>query len=179
MYLVHSCFLQADLEEAKSQENAKLQAALQEVQQQYKETKEILVQEREAAKKAAEIAPVIKEVPVIDTELMNKLRDENDKLKVRPEHKNYLNVLCFPGQTISFYFSIQLVFVHAYVYITFSAMLQTLVSSLEKKIDDTEKKYQETSKISEDRLKQAMDAETKIVDLNMAMLRFSIVLVTA
>jgi len=52
-------------------------------------------------------------------------------------------------------------------------MLQTLVSSLEKKIDDTEKKYQETSKISEERLKQAMDAETKIVDLNMAMLRFS------
>ena len=60
-----------------------MQAALQEVQQQYKETKEILVQEREAAKKAAEIAPVIKEVPVVDTELMNKLRDENDKLKVR------------------------------------------------------------------------------------------------
>jgi len=75
--------MRADLEEAKSQENAKLQAALQEVQQQYKETKEILVQEREAAKKAAEIAPVIKEVPVVDTELMNKIRDENDKLKVR------------------------------------------------------------------------------------------------
>nr|CAB3448335.1 unnamed protein product [Digitaria exilis] len=120
--------MRADLEEAKSQENAKLQAALQEVQQQYKETKEMLVQEREAAKKAAEIAPVIKEVPVIDTELMDKLRDENDKLK-------------------------------------------TLVTSLEKKIDDTEKRYQETSKISEERLKQAMDAETKIVDLNMAMLR--------
>ena len=86
--------------------------------------------------------------------------------------------LCFPGDTISFYISVLLVFVHAYVYVTFSAMLQTLVSSLEKKIDDTEKKYQETSKISEDRLKQAMDAETKIVDLNMAMLRFSIFLVT-
>lgn len=83
LYVTCPCLLQADLEEAKSQENAKLQAALQEVQQQYKETKEILVQEREAAKKAAEIAPVIKEVPVVDTELMNKLRDENDKLKVR------------------------------------------------------------------------------------------------
>lgn len=95
MYGMHSRLLQADLEETKSQENAKLQAALQEVQQQYKETKEMLVQEREAAKKAAEVAPVIKEVPVIDTELMNKLRDENDKLKVRPKHKNYLNVLMF------------------------------------------------------------------------------------
>jgi myosin-5 len=120
--------MRADLEEAKSQENAKLQAALQEVQQQYKETKETLVKEREEAKKVAEIAPVIKEVPVIDTELMNKLRDENDKLK-------------------------------------------TLVSSLEKKIDDTEKKYEETNKISEERLKKAMDAESKIDDLNMAMLR--------
>ena len=56
---------------------------MQEVQQQYKETKDMLVQERETAKKAAEVAPVIKEVPVVDTELMNKLRDENDKLKVR------------------------------------------------------------------------------------------------
>ncbi|KAM3245204.1 hypothetical protein ACQJBY_056491 [Aegilops geniculata] len=120
--------MRADLEESKSQENAKLQAALQEVQQQYKETKDTLVKEREAAKKVAEIAPVIKEVPVIDTELMNKLRDENDKLK-------------------------------------------TLVSSLEKKIDHTEKKYDETNKISEERLKKAMDAESKIDDLNMAMLR--------
>ena len=49
--------------------------------------------------------------------------------------------------------------------------LQTLVSSLEKKIDDTEKKYDETNKISEERLKKAMDAESKIDDLNMAMLR--------
>jgi myosin-5 len=49
--------------------------------------------------------------------------------------------------------------------------LKTLVSSLEKKIDDTEKKYEETNKISEERLQKAMDAETKIVDLNMAMLR--------
>ncbi|GJM87348.1 hypothetical protein PR202_ga03294 [Eleusine coracana subsp. coracana] len=120
--------MRADLEEAKSQENAKLQAALQEVQQQYNETKDMLVQEREAAKKVAEIEPVIKEVPVIDTELMNKLRDENDKLK-------------------------------------------SLVSSLEKKIDYAEKKYQETSKVSEERLKQAMEAESKVVDLNMAMLR--------
>lgn len=50
-------------------------------------------------------------------------------------------------------------------------LLQSLVSSLEKKIDDAEKKYEETSKISEERLKQARDAESKVVDLNMAMLR--------
>lgn len=71
------------MEETKTQENAKLQAALQEMQQQFKETKSLLVKEREAAKKATEVVPIIKEVPVIDTALMDKLKDENDKLKVR------------------------------------------------------------------------------------------------
>ncbi|RWW20377.1 hypothetical protein BHE74_00024219 [Ensete ventricosum] len=74
----------ADAEETKTQENAKLQAVLQEMQQQFKETKSLLVKEREAAKRAAEVVPIIKEVPVIDTALMDKLKDENDKLKVRP-----------------------------------------------------------------------------------------------
>ncbi|KAL0368539.1 UNVERIFIED_CONTAM: Myosin-8 [Sesamum calycinum] len=41
-------------------------------------------------------------------------------------------------------------------------VVQSLVSSLEKKIDETEKKYEETNKLSEDRLKQALEAETKI-----------------
>lgn len=71
------------MEETKTQENAKLQAALQEMQQQFKETKSLLVKEREAAKKATEVVPIIKEIPVIDTALMDKLKDENDKLKVR------------------------------------------------------------------------------------------------
>lgn len=71
------------MEEAKTQENAKLQAALQEMQQKIDETKALLVKEREAAKQAAEQVPVVKEIPVIDTVLMDKLRDENEKLKVR------------------------------------------------------------------------------------------------
>lgn len=50
-------------------------------------------------------------------------------------------------------------------------MLQVLVSSLEKKIDETEKKYEETSKISEERLKQALDAEAKIIELKLNMQR--------
>ncbi|CAL9116696.1 unnamed protein product [Musa acuminata var. zebrina] len=73
--------MRADVEETKTQENAKLQVALQEMQQQFKETKSLLVKEREAAKKATEVVPIIKEVPVIDTALMDKLKDENDKLK--------------------------------------------------------------------------------------------------
>ena len=50
--------------------------------------------------------------------------------------------------------------------------LQTLVSSLEKKIDETEKRYEEANKVSEERLKQALDAESKIIQLKTAMQRF-------
>lgn len=71
------------MEEAKSQENAKLQSALKEMQLQFTETKERLMKEREAAKKEVEQVPVIKEVPVVDHELMDKLAAENEKLKVR------------------------------------------------------------------------------------------------
>lgn len=74
--------MQADLEEAKTQENAKLHSALEEMQLQFKETKEQLVKEREAATKAAEHAPIIQEVPVIDHEMINKLTSENEQLKV-------------------------------------------------------------------------------------------------
>ncbi|KAK9288816.1 hypothetical protein L1049_017281 [Liquidambar formosana] len=120
--------MRADIEEAKTQENTKLQSTLQEMQLQFQETKELLMKEREAVKKAAEQAPVIQEVPVIDHEMMNKLSAENEKLKA-------------------------------------------LVSSLEKKIDETERKYEETNKLSEERLKQALEAESKIIALKTAMQR--------
>ncbi|KAK6143975.1 hypothetical protein DH2020_020795 [Rehmannia glutinosa] len=73
--------MRTDLEEAKTQENAKLQTALQELQLQFKETKDMLLKEREAAKMAAEQAPVIQEIPVVDHEMMDKLSAENEKLK--------------------------------------------------------------------------------------------------
>ena len=74
--------MQADIEEAKTQENAKLQSAFQEMQLQFKETKELLAKEREAAQKASEVAPIIQEVPVIDHEMISKLTAENEQLKV-------------------------------------------------------------------------------------------------
>lgn len=75
--------MQADLEETKNQENVKLQSTLNDVQLQFKQTKELLLKEQEAAKRAAEIVPVIQEVPVIDHTMMEKLSSENEKLKVR------------------------------------------------------------------------------------------------
>ncbi|XP_059660209.1 myosin-6-like [Cornus florida] len=120
--------IRVDLEEAKTQENTKLQSALQEMQFQFKETKAMLMKEREGAQKAAEKVPVIQEIPVIDHAMLDKLTVENEKLKA-------------------------------------------LVSSLEKKIDETEKKYEETNKLSEERLKQALYAESKIVQLKITMQR--------
>ncbi|KAF6168634.1 hypothetical protein GIB67_005246 [Kingdonia uniflora] len=73
--------LRSDAEEAKTQENAKLQSTLQEMQLQFKETKAMLVKERETAKKVVEQVPVIHEVPVIDNAMLDKLSAENEKLK--------------------------------------------------------------------------------------------------
>ena len=36
---------------------------------------------------------------------------------------------------------------------------------MEKKIDETEKKFEETSRLSEERLRQAHEAESKIIGL--------------
>lgn len=73
--------MRVDMEEAKMQENAKLQSALQEMQLQFKETKEKLAKEIEVAKKEAEKVPVVQEVPVIDHAMVEKLTSENEKLK--------------------------------------------------------------------------------------------------
>ncbi|KAJ6792577.1 myosin-6-like [Iris pallida] len=122
--------MRVDVEEAKAQENAKFQSALQDMQQEFKEAKTMLIKELEAAKKATEAAPIIREVPVVDTTLMDKLAAENENLKA-------------------------------------------LVNSLEKKIDTAEKKCEATSRESEERLKKAMEAESKIVLLNTSMQRLT------
>lgn len=70
------------MEESKTQENAKLQLALKEIQVQFKETKVSLLKEVEAAKKTRETVPVVKEVAIVDTELVEKLKSENENLKV-------------------------------------------------------------------------------------------------
>lgn len=71
------------MEEAKSQENAKLQIALRNMQEEVKQTRAMLIKEQEATKKVAEEARIIREVPVVDTAMMDKLSAENNKLKVK------------------------------------------------------------------------------------------------
>jgi hypothetical protein len=69
------------MEEAKTQENRKLQQQLQELQSQSKETKDLLKREQEIAKEALERAALVPEVQV-DTTLVDKLTVENENLKV-------------------------------------------------------------------------------------------------
>lgn len=56
----------------------------------------------------------------------------------------------------------------SFIFPLFLIWFQSLVSSLDKKIDEAEKKFEETSKINEERLKQALEAETTIVNLKTA-----------
>ncbi|XP_019462256.1 PREDICTED: myosin-7-like isoform X14 [Lupinus angustifolius] len=68
------------MREAKTQENEKLQSSLHEIELQFQEAKAMLVQEREAAKKAAEHIQQFA-VNAVDNELLNKLTEENEQLK--------------------------------------------------------------------------------------------------
>lgn len=75
--------MQLDLEEAKGQEIAKLQNALQEMQVQLDEAHAAIIHEKEAAKIAIEQAPpVIKEVPVVDNTKLELLTNKNEDLEV-------------------------------------------------------------------------------------------------
>ncbi|TMW99351.1 hypothetical protein EJD97_002686 [Solanum chilense] len=82
--------LRTDLEEAKAQEIAKSQEALEAMQKKVDEANALVVKEREAAKKAIEEAPpVIQETPVYveDTKKVESLMEENNSLKVSLEQE--------------------------------------------------------------------------------------------
>ncbi|KAL9687837.1 hypothetical protein QQ045_032244 [Rhodiola kirilowii] len=70
-----------ELEETKAQENRKLQSALENMEREFQEAKDSLTKELEAAKRAAQGAPVMQEVLVSDSEAINKLAAENESLK--------------------------------------------------------------------------------------------------
>lgn len=95
--------MQVDLEEAKGQEIAKLQNALQEMQAQLDEAHAAILHEKEAAKIAIEQAPpVIKEVPVVDNTKLELLTNKNEELEVNPK-------FCIRDFFENFTFSIKIV----------------------------------------------------------------------
>ncbi|KAL9256546.1 Myosin-7-like protein, partial [Drosera capensis] len=171
-------------QEDKSFENAKLKQALQELQIEFQETKAGFIIELEAAKEAAKQVPVtqevsvlpgvpvthevqintftteieqpktsVKESPAAQQELVSNLTAENEQLKAL--------VTGAPGIDHELISKLT----------TENKQLKAMVSSLENKIDEAEKKYEETHKISEERLKQVLDAESKIIELKTSMQR--------
>ncbi|KAI8554941.1 hypothetical protein RHMOL_Rhmol05G0135000 [Rhododendron molle] len=202
--------MRVDIEEANAKENAKLQSSLQEMQLQFQETKELLIKDHEAAKKDVEPIHVIKEVPVMDQEMIINLTAENEKLKVLiKEHEaakkdvesihvikevpvlyqEMINNLTAENEKLKVLIKeheaakkdVESIHVIKEVPVMDQEMinnltaenekLKALVSSLEKKIDETENKYEETNKLNEERLKQALEAETKIIQLKTDMQR--------
>nr|GMD55840.1 myosin-11 isoform X1 [Ipomoea batatas] len=82
--------LRTDLEEAKTQEIAKLQESLEAMQKKVDEAKALAVKEQEAAKKAIDEAPpVLQETPVYveDTEKLESLTEEVKSLQASLEHE--------------------------------------------------------------------------------------------
>ncbi|XP_022859055.1 myosin-12-like isoform X1 [Olea europaea var. sylvestris] len=74
--------LRIDTEEAKSQEIAKFQTALEEMQAKLDEAHAAIIHEKEAAKTAIEQAPpIIKEVPVVDDTKVELLTNQNHELE--------------------------------------------------------------------------------------------------
>ncbi|KAK9282815.1 hypothetical protein L1049_011037 [Liquidambar formosana] len=74
--------MRIDIEEAKGQEIAKLQNALDEMQGQLDEAHAAIIREKEAAKTAIQqTPPIIKEVPVVDNTKVELLRNHNEELE--------------------------------------------------------------------------------------------------
>ncbi|KAK8599738.1 hypothetical protein V6N12_049611 [Hibiscus sabdariffa] len=137
------------------------------------ETSELLVEEHEAAKNIVEQVPAVQENPVIDNELINKPTAENEQPKVQEtkelpveEHEAAKKI----AEQVSAIQEILVIDNDLVNKLTAeNEKLKAMVSSLEQEINETERKYEETSKISEERLKQATEAESKIIQLKIEM----------
>ncbi|XP_075523822.1 myosin-6-like isoform X3 [Primulina tabacum] len=73
--------MRSDIEEAKNQEIAELQSALEEMQLQFQNSKKISINESEPSNMVSEKVPILEEVPAFDHELVKNLTAENEKLK--------------------------------------------------------------------------------------------------
>ncbi|KAF7837384.1 myosin-7-like isoform X11 [Senna tora] len=184
--------LQSALEEAKAlliqerEANAKLQSSLE-------ETKALLIRDNEAAKIGVELNLNTQEFPVVDNVLITKLTAENEHLKAlvkslekktdETERKSVeSNKLNEEQDTKELPIKEDEV---AKEVADLSSGIQDFPvgdnelnkklaaenEHLKAKVNSLEKKIEESNKLSEERLKQASEAETKIIELKMAMQR--------
>ncbi|KAJ4722846.1 Myosin [Melia azedarach] len=168
--------MRADLEEAKTQENAKLKSALQEMEHQLQETKTLLIKEREAAKKAADEAAkkaADEAAKKAADEAAKKAADEAAKKAALEAKKKAADEAAKKAaEQVPIIQEVPVIDNEIVNKLTAeNEQLKVLVSSLEKKIDETERKLEETNKLGEERLKEALDAESKIIELKTTMQR--------
>ncbi|KAE8665603.1 Myosin-10 [Hibiscus syriacus] len=152
---------QADLEESKNQEIARLQSALEKTQVELQQTKEM-----QTVKNISDQFPATQEVSVTNDESMNKTAAENEGLKERKELPTKEGESASStAEQVAGTQEVPVINDELMKKLTAeNEQLKTLVSSLEQKIGETEKKYEESSK-------QAMEAESKIIKLKTAMQR--------
>ncbi|KAL9226046.1 hypothetical protein vseg_001900 [Gypsophila vaccaria] len=118
-------------------------------------------------KETAEVVTALQEVRVVDDELVNRLTEENEHLKKLVnslEKKNCEDNVKGTVKTVPIISEAAVVHDGDFSKLTVeNEQLKELVSSLEEKINEVEKKYEETSKLREEHLKQAQNAESKII----------------
>nr|GMD72123.1 myosin-7 isoform X6 [Ipomoea batatas] len=140
-------------EEAKTQENAKLQSSLEEMKLQLQETEALLLTERETTNRTADQMPVVQEVKVTDQEKVNEPTAQNELPKDEAkttDAKLQSTMEAFQLQLQS----LQEVKVDHEIVSKLAAenlQFKDLVSSLEKE--------------KEDARKQAIEAESKVIEL--------------
>nr|GMC69785.1 myosin-7 isoform X6 [Ipomoea batatas] len=140
-------------EEAKTQENAKLQSSLEEMKLQLQETEALLLTERETTNRTADQMPVVQEVKVTDQEKVNEPTAQNELLKDEAkttDAKLQSTMEAFQLQLQS----LQEVKVDHEIVSKLAAenlQFKDLVNSLEKE--------------KEDARKQAIEAESKVIEL--------------
>nr|KAJ0228604.1 hypothetical protein LSAT_V11C100029560 [Lactuca sativa] len=152
----------ADLEEAKTKETTQLQSALKDVEEKFVEMEEA------KNKDIANLHSTLKETEV-QLEAKNKesakLQSDLQEMEVQVQETKEL----LESKKIELE---QLLATHNEKVESLTAdnvKFQEKVSTLEQEINETQTKLEETTKLSEDRLKEAMEAENRIIDIKIDM----------
>ncbi|XP_076898551.1 myosin-7-like [Bidens hawaiensis] len=156
----------AVMEEAKKKETAELLSAINEMEVKLAEMEEI------KNKDTTELQSAIKEKEIQLAEMEETKSKENAKLQstieeVKAQFQETKELLDSTKKEMEQARAADNEKIEALT--TDNEKLKDVVSSLELETSETQKKYEETSKLSEERLKEAMDAEAKIIDLKLDM----------
>ncbi|KAK4410989.1 Myosin-12 [Sesamum angolense] len=167
--------------QAKGQEIAKLQSALQDMQTQLHEAHAAIIHEREAAKIAIEQAPpVIKEVPVVDNTKVEQLTAQNQELQYKLRTAE-LSKSSYDGSESMWTYSNMVGACSGKLHMPTletrafenhrardlipSEHVQEMITGLNKRVEEFEHSYSKVEKESHARLKEAEEAQQRASQL--------------